>query len=107
MMNERAETREPLVLLQGETRYQDFKSDLRAEVSELSTVEIEAYSALRTVLYALEPEKSGLRVDEPPDEPRRCDAIYPKVLACGPGTAAICLGIAVPDLTRCRMWLIG
>jgi hypothetical protein len=83
MMDESAQAYQTLVLLQGETRQQNFDGDLRAHMREFRAIEGAADNRLEAILRALQPKEAGLRVEERRDEPGRPNVAPAAETGCG------------------------
>ncbi len=82
-MDQCPEPDETCVLLQIEAAEEHLESHFGIQMRELRAVEVEADSALRTVLHALEPKKRRLLIDVSPDQPRGGDPIDPQTVPGG------------------------
>src|SRR2546425_6942059 len=83
-MHHGAERRERRVVVEAETRQQDFEGHAIVDVRELGTVEVEADGLPRTLARPLDPCEPGVPIDEPLDEPGAGEAIDPRILASRP-----------------------
>src|SRR6266581_2727175 len=106
VMHEGSHARESRILLQSETCDEHFEGYLGVNMSELGAIEVEAQCLLRTVLDPLEPDKPGLWIDEPANEPGRGDAIDPQMLAGGPRPSTVILAVATFYFFMSRTGLI-
>ena len=69
VVDERAHARKSRIVLQPEACDEHFEGHLGVNMRELRAIEVEAQCLLRAVLDSREPDKAGLRIDEPANEP--------------------------------------
>src|SRR5262245_25349840 len=76
-MNCGADGPEARVPVEPEAREQNLERDPVSDVRELRAVEIESHGLLWALAWSGDPDKSGIAIDESPDEPRTGQPIHP------------------------------